>query len=280
MLRKIHDPFEYIDYRLLLNNDFLARTSCNHGYSMRAYARDLSLSPSFVSDLLHGKRELSQQTSRDVFAKLGFQLEELDYLEDLVRLKQNNDPIEHQNILQAVHRRHKAATRMDDANKDLIMKSVDHFLMHGLVGGESQRRRIVDLAARVGIPIERSYEIIGEMVTGGYFRESGDEIFIEHLNLYIPNHSRILDIQRDFVNRMIDLTIASGGNRMPEHMGHYLALGLDQTTFPLAAEAYKHFLNTLNRLSNQTPVAERYAFFSSTFYSFLADRVDSFCRVD
>lgn len=69
MIKKIHNPFDYVDYRLLLSDDFLARTSGNHGYSLRAYARDVDLSPSFVSDILRGRRELSPQKSEDVFEK-------------------------------------------------------------------------------------------------------------------------------------------------------------------------------------------------------------------
>ncbi len=268
MTKRIQSAFDYVEYRLVLNDDFLARSSTNLSYSLRAYARDLDLSPSFISDILRGRRDLSSRNSRDVFEKLGFEVGEIDYLQSLVQLKQTKDPLEKQNILQAIQARHTPGTYLRDATKDLIMKSVDHFLMHGLIGAEGQRDAVLSLALKAGISGERATEVIDELVGGGYVRRENDNLLIENLNLYIPDHSRIFDIQRQFVNRLIDLTVATGGNRMPEQMGHYLVMGFDRDTFPLVTEAYKHLINSLNRLSNQTPVAERYAFFSSSFYSF------------
>lgn len=267
MLKKIRNVYEYLDYKIILNDDFLARHSGNHHYSLRAYSRDLDLSPSFISDVLRGKRELSPKKGRLAFERLGFKLAELDYIEDLITIKGTKDPILKQERLESVNRVHKKAPFANDSTKDLLMKDVDYFLIHGIVGGESKIIKLIELAQRVGIPKARTLKVIKEMTERGYFRKHNDEYFIENMNLNIPDHSRIFELQKQFSARILDTIAGSGGMRMPEQMGHVLVMGFDKDTFPMATEAYKQLVNTLCRLSNQSETAERFAFFSSSFFS-------------
>ena len=268
MNKKIRDIYEYIDYRVVLNHDFLARSSGNHGYSLRAYSRDLQLSPSFISDVLRGKRDLSPKKGKQTFEKLGFKLGELDYIEDLIVFQTSKDAIEKQNTLESIHKYHKKGFYLYDTTKDLIMRSVDHFFIHGIVGGEPDFEKILALSEKIGISESRALQVIQELTNAGYFKKTDDQYFIENINLHVAAHKNILEIQRQFVNRLIHLTEVTGGMKKPEQMGHYMVMGFDPQTFPLAIEAYNQLINTLNRLSNQTPVAKRYAFFSSSFFSF------------
>lgn len=84
MVKKISNVFNFLNYRVLLNEDFLTRTMANHSYSLRAYSRDLSVSPGFLSDILKGKKDLSPSKGREVFRRLGFENAELDYIENLI----------------------------------------------------------------------------------------------------------------------------------------------------------------------------------------------------
>lgn len=267
MQRRIRDVFEYKDYRILLNDDFIGRSTGNHNYSLRAYARDLKISSSFVSDVFRGKRDLSPQKGREVFAKIGFQLEELDYIENLINLKTTKDPMQKQMSAEAIGRKYKKPEFFDDEEKDLILKSADHFIVHGIVGGESDFKKLCALCAKAGVNEERVAEVVAEFVEKGFFRQDNDQYFIEYKNLKVPNHEKILSTQRAFVNRLITLTENNGGMKMPEQMGHYLVFALDKETAPLFEQTYHHLINSISRLSNQTPVAERYCFFSSSFFS-------------
>jgi len=267
MQKKIRNVFEYKEYRLVLNDDFVSRVSGNHSYSLRAYARDIQMSSGFISDVLRGKRDLSPTKARKTFEKLGFKQEELDYVESLVVRKTSKDPARQQESLQIIERLYRKPSFNNDVEKDLILKSPDHFMIHGIVGGESDLQNILRLGELLAIRPERTLEIIKEFVREGFFEQKNNQYFILHPNLNIPSHAKLLKTQREYVNRLIDLMEAQGDMKMPERMGHYLVMGFDKDTLPLAGEAYKQLINTLSRLSNQTPVAERYGFFSSTFFT-------------
>jgi len=58
-------------YREALQHAFDQRMRLNPRYSLRAFARDLELSPGFVSQVLSGKRGLNLKSAAEVFKKLG-----------------------------------------------------------------------------------------------------------------------------------------------------------------------------------------------------------------
>jgi uncharacterized protein (TIGR02147 family) len=59
------------DYRGTLRESFASRARHNPRYSLRAFARDLGIAPSRLSDVLSGKRGLSRRNAEKVSAKLG-----------------------------------------------------------------------------------------------------------------------------------------------------------------------------------------------------------------
>ena len=57
-------------FEKLLREKFAERLLRNRRYTLRAYARDLALSPSKVSEMLSGKQGISLKTARRVADKL------------------------------------------------------------------------------------------------------------------------------------------------------------------------------------------------------------------
>ena len=75
------------DYRLILQKELMNRCESNPRYSLRAFARDLKLSPSRLSEVLNQKQGLSRQAAESITKTLGFAEEEAEYFCDLVSLK-------------------------------------------------------------------------------------------------------------------------------------------------------------------------------------------------
>jgi uncharacterized protein (TIGR02147 family) len=73
------------NYRELLKFEFETRHRQNAAYSLRAFARDLGLSPSRLSEILQGKQGLSPTRAREVGRRLGFKEEKLDWFCKLVQ---------------------------------------------------------------------------------------------------------------------------------------------------------------------------------------------------
>jgi uncharacterized protein (TIGR02147 family) len=61
-----------------LKKQFEARTSKNINYSLRAFARDLEMIPSRLSDILNYKKGLSENSAKKIAAKLGLNENEAD----------------------------------------------------------------------------------------------------------------------------------------------------------------------------------------------------------
>ena len=51
-----------MDYRDILSDQFNVRRKVNARYSLRAFARDMSISPSRLSEVISGKGDLSRES--------------------------------------------------------------------------------------------------------------------------------------------------------------------------------------------------------------------------
>lgn len=85
------------DYRLILQKELMDRCESNPRYSLRAFARDLKLSPSRLSEVLNKKQGLSRSAAEQISKTLGFGQEESDYFCDLVSLKHARSVKEREN---------------------------------------------------------------------------------------------------------------------------------------------------------------------------------------
>lgn len=75
---------QYEDYRQILKNELTRRCGNNALYSLRAFARDIGVSPSQLTEVLGGKHGLSGRKAKTVSQNLGFNKEETNFFVDLV----------------------------------------------------------------------------------------------------------------------------------------------------------------------------------------------------
>lgn len=71
-------------YREILRSKLQEKTDKNRRYSLRAFAKDLGISPALLSQVLSGKRGMSDSMARDVARKLKLGAVQQDYFCDLV----------------------------------------------------------------------------------------------------------------------------------------------------------------------------------------------------
>ena len=72
------------DYREILKNVMNERKAFNPNYSLRAFSRDLGVSPSRLSQVLKGSYGFSPKAAKEIVLKLNFNEEESRYFCDLV----------------------------------------------------------------------------------------------------------------------------------------------------------------------------------------------------
>ncbi len=83
--------YSYIDYRMFMRSVFSEKLARNSSFSLRAMARLLDISPSMLSGLFNGKRNLSLKAAYIVGKKLGLDGEELDYFLLLIDYERTDD---------------------------------------------------------------------------------------------------------------------------------------------------------------------------------------------
>jgi uncharacterized protein (TIGR02147 family) len=72
------------DYRRVLRRELEVRCQKSARYSLRAFARDLKISPSRLSEVLNGKQGLSRQSAVSIGRVLGWSTRETEVFGDLV----------------------------------------------------------------------------------------------------------------------------------------------------------------------------------------------------
>lgn len=77
-------PSTFKDYREILKEELAVRCQINPRYSLRAFARDMELAPSRLSEVLNGKQGLSRPVATRIAMKLGYSGDETDFFCDLV----------------------------------------------------------------------------------------------------------------------------------------------------------------------------------------------------
>lgn len=77
-------PSTFKDYREILKEELAVRCQINPRYSMRAFARDMELAPSRLSEVLNGKQGLSRPVADRIAERLGYSSQERDFFCDLV----------------------------------------------------------------------------------------------------------------------------------------------------------------------------------------------------
>lgn len=263
MTKKINNVYDYADYRILLSDDFMARSANNYGYSLRAYSRDLSLSPGFLSDLLRGNKDLSPAKGRLVFSKLSFENDELDYIEKLIVFKSATDESQKQDAHNYIERRFNRTTLVGDNSKDLILKSATHFTLYGIARKSSTLESIFQITDQLEFSRADVTSAMQELVAENYIIEKENTYHVNDEKLTLTCHEGLIAVLKSFSAQVISMIEKKGGIKPPEAVANGLVLGLNEQSWELAVEAQKHFIKSLLRIANHTAPVDRFVMLSN-----------------
>ncbi len=105
------------DYRSILRGEYETRCERNPRYSLRAFARDLSVSPSRLSEVLSGRYGFSREAAAEIGKRLGWSADEVASFCDLV-------DSEH---ARSRKKRSEARSRVDVSSRKYQQLSLDSF---------------------------------------------------------------------------------------------------------------------------------------------------------
>ena len=109
--------YEYLDYRAFVRDWFTAKKEANPRFSHRAFVRKTGQkSPSFLADVMEGRRNLTQATTSAVSGALGLNTSESRFFEALVSLDQAKRPEQRQDAWERLtsFRKFRQARQLED----------------------------------------------------------------------------------------------------------------------------------------------------------------------
>lgn len=150
------DASEYLRIELEL------RQRRNSSYSIRAFARDLQLSPSHLSEFLSGKSLLSVRKADDLATQLCLSLEQREHWQDLIALKANGD-IPRKKAKLRVQKRMKSSKSQVSLEVFKAIADWQHFALLAFFGMDPSLTA-EDLSLRMGLPELEIEEAIQRLV--------------------------------------------------------------------------------------------------------------------
>lgn len=159
----------YID---ILNQEYLKKVSQNPKYTLRAFANDLQLSPSTLSELLGSKKSLSQKTGLKV--ALALKLSRLDreiFLTSLLASKPGTSKISSEKKLQQLLKK-REAFRLNEEELQHA-DSWHHFAILELVSLQKSTYEV--LAEKLDLPLPLVQKSLAQMTQMGWVKKINKE---------------------------------------------------------------------------------------------------------
>jgi uncharacterized protein (TIGR02147 family) len=118
--------FDHTTYRSFLKSELVTRITANPAYSLRAFSKALQMTPSGLSQVLKGTKNLSQASALRVASKLGLSPDETEFFVQLVQFESAKDP-EHKAAVQLRMRKHRPNNPAQDLSVDAFKMLSDWY---------------------------------------------------------------------------------------------------------------------------------------------------------
>jgi uncharacterized protein (TIGR02147 family) len=204
-------------YKELLEREYQTRLRRNSSYSLRAFARDIGMSPSKLSEVLRGIRGLSPKTAEKVTKSLNLSQEEKTLFLNLVQLHQKRNL----SAQKVAEEKLKTLAAMDGygelgLERFKIISDWHHFAILELTETKHFESDPSWIAGRLGIPTQVARDAIERLLDFGLLKKSDQgELQQTHVNLATPSgipsrelrehHSQIL-MKADAALHEVDVT--------------------------------------------------------------------------
>ncbi len=178
-----------LNYRNVLRNEFERRHRLQAGYSLRRYARDLGVSPAQLSQVLNGKRGLSERAAGRMAEAMGYTKREVDLFRDLVTSAEHRNEARRQAAMTRVQ-----AQAAQSAYKPLELDAFQmisdwyHMAILQLISIKGFRPDPVWIAARLGIGVIEASSALQRLTRLGFISiRGGTQVQVKEPSLATPD---------------------------------------------------------------------------------------------
>ncbi len=199
-------------FRSILCEEFKLRSEKNPAYSSRAFARDLNLSPAFLSQVLSGKRNLSEEKAVAIAECLKFNGQKTDEFIASIRFELSSDEAYRKKVLDEFFNRYPDFKDYFDTTLANFHPISDwyYFAVVELSKNKSIKLSPKSLHQRLGLSLEQAHEALETLEDVGLLvKEDGryragknaylaEVINSEDIRKFHKQHLRLAKVAADY----------------------------------------------------------------------------------
>ncbi|MFY7929389.1 MAG: TIGR02147 family protein [Oligoflexus sp.] len=233
------------DYRHILQKELTTRCEQNPRYSLRAFARDLKLSPSRLSEILNQKQGLSRPAAQKIASILGYDERESLYFCDLVSIRHARSVKEREEaqvrLLKTDYEKEQDSRFQLQLDAFKIISDWYHLGILELMKCKDFRHDPKWIARRLGIPVIQVELAIERLMRVGLLKFQAGEYVAVQEDGWVPGGVPSASI-RKFHKQVLEKAIqAMAVQPVQERFFATHFLTIDRSDLPEAFEAIKDF---------------------------------------
>lgn len=233
------------DYRLILQRELMDRCESNPRYSLRAFARDLKLSPSRLSEVLNKKQGLSRQAAEQITKTLGYGEDEAEYFCDLVSLKHARSVKEREKaklrVFKAEYEKQRDELYSLQLDSFKIISDWYHLGIMELMKVKNFRHDTKWISRRLGVQVIQIELAIDRLVRVGLLKVEDGKFVATQSNGWVPGGVPSSSIRKFHKQVLEKALVAMETQAVDERFFSTRLLTLNRADLPKAFEAITEF---------------------------------------
>lgn len=250
---------ETSSYRDIINDEYKYRNRENSSYSLRAFARDLAISPSQLSDVMKGKIGLSSKKALEVAKRLGLNEKEGLCFKALVEIEHGRSP-------QIVETAQKFLTlnSYDDNFSSLstdafqVISDWQHFAILSAMELADYDGTVAFLARKLGLGLNDAEDAIKRLLKEDYIDLKDGKFIVKELRLKTTSGVPSSALKKFHKQHLQKSLRAIDEVSLDLRDVTSMTMAIDVTKIPAAKEMIKHFRRELCRFLEDGKKTEVY----------------------
>jgi uncharacterized protein (TIGR02147 family) len=257
---------QYQDYREYLKDELERRLQANPQYSLRAFARDIKISPQILSLVLKGKKGISSEAAIRLAERLDLSTEESSYFYDLVELSQARTESVRQIVRYRLGRyseNQNYRTLQEDVFK--IIADWHHYALLELTFSKGFKKDPVWIAKRLGITPLEARQAIDRLLRLELLEESDGTYKKTEVNLATTQDVPSAALRKLTAQLLSKASEALQSQGVSERDFGTMTMAIDPAKLPEAKERIRKFRRELAEFLESGERTEVYNFGTQLF---------------
>jgi uncharacterized protein (TIGR02147 family) len=183
-------------YKQIILEEFDRRVKLNSRYSLRAFARDLSISPSHLSELMNGKHGLSRARAIRIAEKLKLDKEEFEFFCCDTEAKHGRSERSRKNaILRLAEEKANRGLKNISPEEFNVIRDWYHLAILEFLKLKSSKRDISSIALALKISKKECAQAMESLGRLGYIKINGKDIELQNSEIFFSSVAPSRDIR-------------------------------------------------------------------------------------